>query len=92
MTRLKTALATGAMVSVMAAGMLAAATPASADVACNRFGECWRVHDRTFAYPGGLGVTYHEDAWWDNHHPHRYHWRNDHDGRGYYRHGVWIAF
>jgi hypothetical protein len=91
MTRLKAALATGAMAAVMTAGVLATATPASADVACNRYGECWRVHDRTITYPGELGVTFHEDAWWDTHHPHGYHWRHDHDGHGYYRHGIWIG-
>jgi hypothetical protein len=93
MNRLKSALATGALITAVAGGAIAlSATTASADVACNRFGECWRVHDRTVVYPGHLGVVYHEDGWWDNGHPHHYRWRADHDGRGYWRHGAWIAF
>jgi len=39
-TFLKSALAKGAIVAVLASGALA--TTASADVACNRYGECWR--------------------------------------------------
>jgi hypothetical protein len=98
MNRLKTALAPktlamGALATIVAAGAFAASAPtASADVACNRWGDCWRVHDRTVVYPGGVGIVYHDDAWWDAHHPHRYHWRGDHDGRGYWRRGVWIGF
>ena len=43
----------------------------------------------------GVHVTYHPDSWywhrdWD--HDHDYHWRGHHDGRGYWRNGVWIAF
>ena len=83
MSRLKTALAAGAMV----AGLVLTATTASADVACNRWGECWHVHDR-LAYPGELGIVWHPDNW----HAKHQHWRHDRSDRGYYRNGVWIAF
>jgi len=93
MNRLKSALVTGALASVMAVGALAVTTTsASADVACNHWGECWRVHDRTVAYPGEVGIVFHDDGWWDKHHRHHVHWRGDHDGRGYWRQGAWVAF
>ncbi len=92
MNRLKSVLAAGVLATAIAGGVAATATPASADVACNRWGECWRVHDRV-DYPHRARVIYHRDGWWDNRHwGHRYHWRGDHDGRGYWRRGVWINF
>jgi hypothetical protein len=66
------------------------AATASADVACNRAGECWRVQDR-FDYPAGVGITFHTDDWARGHR-HGYHWRADRADRGYYRNGVWITF
>jgi len=91
-TILKTALAKGALVAAVAAGTLVAASAASADVVCNRWGECWRVHDR-LDYPNTLGMVFHDDAWADAHrHGHHWRWREDRFDRGYYRNGVWIAF
>ena len=68
------------------------AAPASAEVVCNRDGDCWHV-DRHYDYQPGWGITVHPDDWyfhqrWDDHHR----WRDYHDGRGYYRGGVWIPF
>jgi hypothetical protein len=83
MSRLKSALAVGAMV----AGLALTATTASADVACNRWGECWHVHDR-LTYPGELGIVWHPDNW----HAKHLHWRHDRFDHGYYRNGVWVAF
>ena len=69
-----------------AAGMVAMAAPASAYVACNREGDCWHTGDRDFHR--GVGISVHEDNWkW---HGDRYHWR-EHEGRGYWRKGVWIS-
>jgi hypothetical protein len=88
MSRIKSVLATGAIVVGVVGGALAlSAGPASADVACNRWGECWHVHDR-LTYPGELGITWHEDAWHGRH----MHWRRDRFEHGYYRNGVWIGF
>jgi hypothetical protein len=89
-TLLKSALK-GALVAAMSGGaLIATATTASADVACNGRGECWHVHDR-LAYPAEAGVTFHDEHWGYGHH-HGYHWRHDRFDRGYYRNGVWIAF
>ncbi len=93
MKSLKSILATGALTAAVTIGAIAATTTsASAYVACNRWGECWRVHDRYTNYPVGLGVVIREDNWWDHHHRH-YHWRNDRpDDHGYYDHGGWHPF
>lgn len=90
---MKIILAAAALASVVAgAAVSLSATPASAYVACNRWGECWHVEHR-YRYDPGLGVVHHPDHWyfhqrWDNDH----HWRDYHDGRGYYRDGAWVAF
>ena len=91
-TRLKSALAKGTLIAA-AAGLLAAtSTPASADVACNRWGECWHVHDRYANYPANLGIVFHEDGWRGDH-GRRWRWRHDMaDDHGYYRHGGWHRF
>jgi hypothetical protein len=78
-----------------AAALLSAATvavtisSASAAVVCNREGECWRVSNR-YHYRPEFGLVVHPDgwAWGANEH---YRWRN-HEGRGYWRKGVWITF
>jgi hypothetical protein len=55
----------------------ASAQPAGTYVACNQYGECWRVHQR-YAYGPDAPVTY-------------YKWLPDPDNdRGYYdRNGTW---
>jgi hypothetical protein len=93
MNTLKSALLTGALMTAVIAGALAAtSTAASADVACNRWGECWTVRDHYTNYPAELGVVFHDDAWRAAHHRH-YHWRADRDDdHGYYSHGAWHPF
>jgi hypothetical protein len=93
MKTLHKALAAGALIGSLAAGALAlSATSASADVACNRYGECWRVTQRYTTYPSNLRVTFHDDAWREAHRRH-YHWRHDRDDdHGYYSHGRWRTF
>jgi hypothetical protein len=83
---LRSALLKGA-IAVAMVGSTMAATAASADVACNRWHECWHVHDR-LSYPAGVGVIWHGDTWRGR----GYHWRGDRDDRGYYRRGLWIGF
>ena len=94
MTKLKTMLAKSALIITVAGGVLAAsATVASADVACNRFGECWTVRDHYTNYPAALGVVFHDDAWRAAHMHGRWHWRSDRpDDHGYYDHGAWRPF
>ena len=72
-----------------AAAVAATAAPASAYVACNRYGNCWHTGER-YEYRPAFGVTIHDDSWkWRGH---RYHWR-EHEGRGYWnRSGVWVTF
>jgi len=88
-TSLKSALLKGAVAAAIAGGTLIATT-ASADVACNRWHECWRVHDR-LTYPGQVGVIWHDDTWAAAH-QRDWHWRADRNDRGYYRNGLWITF
>ena len=91
MTFLKSALVKGALAAVVAStAAVATTTTASADVACNRAGECWHVRDR-LDYPANVGITFHADNWGAAHHRY-YHWRQDRFDRGYYRNGVWITF
>ncbi len=95
MTGPKTAFIKKALIAAMAASALTAtATAASADVACNRYGECWHVKDHYTNYPAAVGVTFHDEAWYASHrHDRRTHWRQDRDDdHGYYAHGTWHPF
>ena len=83
------ALAVSAFMGTGAA--IALASPASAYVVCNSDGDCWHT-DRRWAYPGA-GYVWHPDDWYF----HRTwadgaHWRDYHEGRGYWRGGVWVTF
>jgi len=93
MHALKSALLKGALITAVVGGALAAtSTAASADVACNRAGECWTVREHYTNYPAELGVVFHDDAWRAAHHRH-FHWRADRpDDHGYYSHGAWHPF
>jgi hypothetical protein len=65
------------------------ASAASAEIVCNREGECWHVKDR-HEYRGEWGLVVHPDNWkWDSRE--KYKWR-EHEGRGYWRNGVWVEF
>ncbi|RUO98100.1 hypothetical protein [Hyphomicrobium sp.] len=65
------------------------ATTASADIVCNGEGDCWHVRHR-YNYDPGFGVVVHPDNWrWRE--AEHYRWR-EHEGRGYWRRGVWIGF
>jgi hypothetical protein len=52
------------------------------------------VHDQ-YAYPSNVGIVVHEDNWkWDEAPTDttvHYRW-HEHEGRGYWRDGVWITF
>ena len=78
-------------------GASAIPTAASADtvvktyVACNQYGDCWRVRDR-YAYGADAPITYYNSDWYDAHRADEHiHWRSDPDNdRGYYdRDGSW---
>jgi len=92
MTRLMNSLKLGLMTAVAVGGLALSGTPASAHIACNRFGECWHTSARYDKYPANLGVVFHDDSWRATHTTHR-HWRDDpKDDHGYYDHGHWRAF
>jgi hypothetical protein len=88
MTILKSALLAAAAFGAVAA----TASVASADVACNRWGECWHVRDHYTTYPATLGITFHEEGWKGDATRH-WRWRHDRDDdHGYYSHGRWHPF
>jgi hypothetical protein len=79
-----------AFASMIGAGALTlSVASASAAIVCNGAGECWHAQGR-YAYPREAGVVVHPDNWrWAaNDH---YRW-NEHEGRGYWRGGRWVAF
>ncbi|HXS08269.1 MAG TPA: hypothetical protein VN723_15870 [Rhizomicrobium sp.] len=79
----------GVTAAIGAAAIVASSAPASAEVVCNRHGDCWHVRDH-YDYRPEFGVVVHPDGWrWGRHS--RFHWR-EHEGRGYWRDGVWIQF
>jgi hypothetical protein len=88
---MKTIMTTAAVAAALAIGGVAAtAGSASARVVCNAQGDCWHVHGRE-TYPNHVIVETHPDDWyfhqkWDD----RRHWREMHEGRGYYANGVWV--
>jgi hypothetical protein len=87
----KKTLTLAAIAATLAVGGVAVtAGTASAAIVCNAAGDCWHV-DRRPHYPG-VRLEVHPDDWyfhrhWDNDRDH--HWREYHEGRGYYDHGVW---
>jgi hypothetical protein len=67
------------------------ATAASAEIACNREGDCWHIREH-HAYKPEFGVVIHPDNWrWAEGDAHRFRW-HEHEGRGYWRNGAWITF
>ena len=78
------------LTAMAAVGVIAATAPsASAYIACNRYGECWHVHQR-WAYPRGAGIVFHADNWRFARRGWR--WAGDRDDRGYWNHGAWRRF
>ena len=90
-----TALGLSSFLAIMA-GSSMMPVAASADtvqtyVACNQYGDCWRVHQR-YAYGPDAPITYYKSDWYDAHHADEHvHWRPDPDNdRGYYEQdGSW---
>jgi hypothetical protein len=61
-------------------------------VACNQYGECWRVH-KMYAYGKDVPITYYNSDWYVAHqNDTNIHWVADpDDDRGYYIQGTWHA-
>ena len=92
MTLIHKLIATAALAGGIA---MMTAAPASAYVACNRDGDCWHSESR-YRSPPGVSFSWHNDDWyfhqrWDDNTDSR-HYRDYHQGRGYYRNGVWLSF
>jgi hypothetical protein len=96
----KSTLALAPLAAMTAAGALVATT-ASADsvtrtyVVCNRYDECWRVHQRYTTYPADQQIVIHDSDWYDSHvRDTHWHWLNDpSDDRGWYdKDGDWHPF
>jgi hypothetical protein len=74
-----------------ACALIVSATAASADIVCNREGDCWHVNAK-HPYHGEWGLVIHPDSWkWEEHEKSKFRWR-EHEGRGYWHKGVWIEF
>ena len=96
MRKSKTGLVMGTMIAAITAGTLAASSASAATyVVCNRYDECWKVHERYTTYPADLHVVWHDDAWYAAH-EHDAHWRwlaDPSDDHGFYdKDGVWHPF
>src|SRR4051812_38090345 len=83
-------LGVAALVSAFTVGI----SPLSARVVCSASGDCWHT-DSDYSYNRDLRVEAHPDDWyfhrhWDSDREH--HWRDYHEGRGYWRNGVWVTF
>jgi hypothetical protein len=76
-----------ASAAALALGVFAFSTVASAAVACNGEGDCWRTPHR--AYPDRARIHVYDDEWEPGD---GYRWREPGIGRGYWRGGVWIGF
>ena len=93
---LTTALGVSSLLAIMGgsamAPTVASAQPADRNyVACNQYGECWRVH-KQYAYGPDAPITYYKSDWYAAHQNDEHvHWLPDPaDDRGYYvQDGSW---
>jgi hypothetical protein len=94
----RSSLISSALIGVFATVSIAAST-AKADsttyVVCNRWNECWRVHEHYTTYPSDARIVFRDEAWWQQH-EHDSQWRelpDPSDDHGWYdRDGVWHPF
>ena len=92
MTIRKQILTTSAAAILALAGLAASSVAATAYIGCNREGgDCW--HSESKVRAPGARLEYHPDDWyfhqkWDGGDRH---YRDYHEGRGYYKGGVWIT-
>ena len=93
MILVKSVLSTAAIALLMGTGALVTtAGTASARVVCNNSGDCWHT-DQRVKYPPSVRMQIYPDDWyfhqtWTGSSEH---YRDYHEGRGYYKGGVWIT-
>ena len=97
MGSLAAAIAAGSLVASAASAQPApgAETVSKTYVVCNRYDECWRVHQRYTTYPADEQIVIHDSDWYDAHqHDTHWHWLNDPaDDHGWYdKDGSWHRF
>ncbi len=90
MRRFHTALGLSSLLAIAGAtltvpSIASAQTVEKTYVACNQYGDCWRVH-KLYAYGPDRPITYHNYDWYTAHHDDEHvHWLSDPDNdRGYY--------
>jgi len=80
-------------VLVLGCAVLLSAAPASAYVACNSDGDCWRTGSKALDWSGVI-LKYHDDDWWDAHKGDAQYHFHDSDAehnwqKGYWTKGTW---
>ena len=91
MISLKKTFSTAAIALLLGTGAAAlTGGAASARVVCNRDGDCWHT-DSVPVVPGVRLETHPDDWYFHQHWDGNRHYRDYHEGRGYYRGGVWIT-
>jgi hypothetical protein len=86
------AVAASAALSVVA--LASVSQPAAARVVCNDSGDCWHTDDNAPRYGSEVHAQYHPDDWYFHQHwdaDKEHHYRDYHEGRGYYKDGVWVG-
>lgn len=93
----KTLMVSGVTAMLGLVALIATTPAASARIVCNSYGDCWHTDTRYDydRYDRGQHARYHPDDWyfhqnWNDEHDR--HYREGHEGRGYYKSGVWIQF
>ena len=86
----KTLLVTAISAVIATGAMMASASPASARIICNAEGDCW--HSEARPVVPGVRFSVHPDDWYFHQHwdGGDRHYRDYHEGRGYYKGGVWV--
>lgn len=75
--------------AALGSAVMLTASAASAEIACNREGECWHVKE-VRVYRPEHGIIVHPEGWrWAEHEREKYRWR-EHEGRGYWHEGRWV--
>jgi hypothetical protein len=91
MISLKKALTAPALGAIIGMAVLSASSPAAARIVCNAEGDCWHT-ERAPVVPG-IRFNIHPDDWYFHQHwdaDREHHYRDYHEGRGYYKGGIWI--